>query len=71
MSLTKAQFHQAAAQLRSSEALLTSHIREIQDSQLWRGNDANRFFDEWDRDVRGRLLSAATKLDTIALVPFL
>ena len=70
MNLTNRLFQESAGELRSTEALLTSAIHQIRDSRLWVGGDADRFFDEWDSDVRARLLGAAGKLEHLTLVHF-
>ncbi len=65
------QFAIAAGQLRTTAALLDAKISQLRDSGQWRGPDADKFFQEWESDVRGRLHSAATKLDALVIVPFL
>jgi len=71
VNISDVQFCMAAMQIRTMEAQLTGQLAGLRDSQQWTGPDADRFYQEWDADVRGRLLSAATKLDSLAVVPFL
>ena len=69
--LSDIQFAIAAGQIRETVALLDSQISRLRDTRAWEGHDAQRFFAEWDSEVRGRLLGAALKLDALVLVPFL
>jgi len=69
MNLSDAQFMAAAFQIRATEAALTSQLSRLRDTQQWTGPDAERFYTEWETDVRGRMLSAAMKLEALSLVP--
>jgi len=71
MNMSDMQFSMAAMEIRAMEAHLTGQLAVLRDSQQWMGPDAERFYQQWDADIRGRLLAAATKLDTLAVVPFL
>lgn len=71
MNMSDMQFSMAAMEIRAMEARLTGQLAVLRDSQQWMGADAERFYQQWDADIRGRLLAAATKLDTLAVVPFL
>lgn len=71
MNISDAQFAMAAGQLRTIAALLDGRLSQLRDSGQWRGPDADRFFQEWEADVRGRLYSAAMKLDALAVIPLL
>lgn len=71
MNISDAQFAIAAGQLRTTAALLDGRLSQLRDTGQWQGPDAERFFREWETDVRGRLLGAAAKLDALAFVPFL
>jgi hypothetical protein len=71
MNISDVQFAIAAGQLRQTAALLDGQMSRLRDSGQWQGPDADRFFQEWEADVRTRLLQAATKLDALTLVPFL
>jgi hypothetical protein len=71
MNISDVQFAMAAGQLRTTAALLDGRLSQLRDSGQWLGPDADRFFQEWEVDVRGRLYSAAMKLDALAIVPFI
>lgn len=71
MNISDMQFMVAAGQIRLTEMQLNAQISRLRDSGLWLGADADRFFQEWDSDVRARLLGAALKLEALAVVPFL
>jgi hypothetical protein len=66
--LTATEFHILAAQVRSLDATLSSQMQRLQDSRLWVGSDADRYFQEWNSDVHARLASAAQGLEGLALV---
>lgn len=71
MNLSDAMFAISAGQLRTTAALLDSQISQLRDTRQWTGPDADKFFQEWETDVRGRLLAAAGKLEALALIPFI
>jgi hypothetical protein len=71
MNISDVQFAIAAGQIRTTAAMLDGQISRLRDSGQWQGPDADRFFQEWESDVRNRLLGAATKLDALTFVPFL
>ena len=71
MNLSDAMFAIAAGQLRSTAATLDAQIAQLRDTHEWRGPDADKFFQEWETDVTGKLHAAAMKLDALALIPFL
>ena len=71
MNISDAQFAIAASQLRATAMMLDSKMSELRDTGRWQGPDAEKFFQEWESDVRGRLFGAAVKLDALAFVPFL
>ncbi|WP_167042833.1 hypothetical protein [Salinibacterium sp. ZJ454] len=68
MSVSKWQVAQAAQDIRTAEVALTRIVQELQDAGVWSGADADRFQREWNDLVRGRLLSAAAKLDAVAFI---
>ena len=71
MNLSDAMFAISAGQIRTTAALLDSQISRLRDTHEWTGPDADRFFTEFESDVKDKLYSAATKLDMLVLVPFL
>jgi len=70
MLITRAAFAASALQLRATEALITSQIHALRDNKQWTGPDADRFFDEWDVDVKARLLRAAGRLESLGFESF-
>ncbi|WP_166875740.1 hypothetical protein [Salinibacterium sp. ZJ450] len=68
MSVSKWQVAQAAQDIRTAEVGLTRIVQELQDAGVWSGADADRFQREWNDLVRGRLLSAAAKLDAVSFI---
>ncbi len=71
MNISDVQFAIAAGQLRTTAALLDGQISQLRDSGQWRGPDADKFFQEWEADVRTRLHNAANKLDALSIIPFI
>ena len=71
MNLSDAMFAVSAGQIRLTAALLDAQISKLRDTREWTGPDADRFFQDWETDVKDKLYSAATKLDMLVLVPFL
>jgi len=71
MNISDVQFAIAAGQLRTTASLLDGRLSQLRDSGQWQGADADRFFQEWEADVRNRLYAAAMKLDSLAIVPLL
>lgn len=71
MNISDAQFMAAAFQIRATEAALSSQLSRLRDTGQWTGPDAERFFTEWETEVRGRMHGAAMKLEALSLVPLL
>jgi hypothetical protein len=68
--ISNAMFSIAALEIRVLEAQLSAQLGQIRDNRQWVGEDAERFYSEWDAEVRSRLHAAATKLEVITLIPF-
>lgn len=68
MIISRVSLQQAAADIRGVEATLTRIVRELHDAGTWSGADAERFQQEWEDQVRARLLGAAGQLDAVALI---
>ncbi len=71
MNLSDAMFNLAAWQIRSTVAALDAQVARLRDTRQWSGPDADKFFQEWETDVKGKLNSAANKLDALALTPLI
>jgi uncharacterized protein YukE len=63
MGINPAQLRQAAEDIRSAESALTAIASELHSTSIWSGADSDKFQDEWESMVRGRLLGAARSLD--------
>jgi len=70
MIISKAQFLAAAVQVRVLEGQLDAQMSQLRDQRLWTGPDAERYFAEWESEVRQRLRNAARLLETMVVVPF-
>lgn len=68
MFITKSTLTQAAVELRSAEAALSSLTAELQQRGVWSGADAERFQREWNELVRSRLHQAASILDGVSVI---
>ncbi len=66
--ISKGMFLSAAINVRVLEAQLNAQISQLRDSGQWQGPDAQRYFAEWESEVRGRLLTAASLLDGLVVV---
>lgn len=71
MIISDAQFVAAAYQLRVIELTMTNQLSALRDCQQWVGADADRFYHEWDVDIRAKLHSAASKLEALGFSPFI
>lgn len=71
MIISDAQFAAAAYQLRVIELSMSTHLGALRDCQQWVGADADRFYHEWDVDIRARLHSAAAKLEALGFSPLI
>lgn len=65
--ITRAQFTAAALELRLTVARLDSAVAAVRDSGDWSGKDADRFFSNYDIQVRERLLKASYQLDALTV----
>lgn len=68
MILTKGTLQGAASQIRQADMLLHSIVRELVDSGMWSGNDADRFERDWNDRVRRPLQGAAATLDGVSYI---
>lgn len=67
--ISKALFLSSALELRALEAELTAQVSRLRDTGMWQGADANQYYAQWDADVRARLLTAATQLEMLVVMP--
>jgi len=66
--ISKSMLSQAAGEIRSAESQLAAIVAELRDAGVWSGADAERFQQDWNDLVRGRLLAAASLLDGVSLI---
>jgi hypothetical protein len=55
-----------AGDIRLLEARLSGLATDLRDDGLWQGMDSDTFQREWNDNVRGPLLRAASKLDGVS-----
>ncbi len=71
MILTRGTLHNAAAQIRDAEMVLSGIVQQLVDDGIWSGNDADRFEREWNDRVRSPLRGAAATLDGVSYITLL
>lgn len=70
MILSQLALSNAVSEIRSAEATLTSIVSQLQAANVWSGEDAARFQQEWNSLVSHRLSSAAARLDACTFITF-
>jgi hypothetical protein len=60
----------AAAEIRVAESALSRIVAELQNQNVWNGDDADRFQREWHDLVTARLAAASARIDSCVFVPF-
>lgn len=66
----KAQLVAVAVELRAADAQMSSIVANLTARTNWTGADRDAFEREWNDLVRMRLLAAAQKVESVAVIPF-
>ena len=68
--LSRIALSSTAAEIRAADAQMRTAVSQLLDANVWTGEDAVRFQNEWNDLVTSRLQSAAAKIEGASLVQF-